>query len=79
MSIQGASLFEMFWSHYPARHGRPKLRDPMILGVRMSQWPTDELLWLPWHAVSHLTDEEKRRILARARREGLIPPRKQGA
>ena len=52
---------------------------PLILGVRMSQWPTDELLWLTWHAVSHLTDEEKRRILARARREGLIPPRKQGA
>jgi len=35
MSIQGASLFEMFWSHYPARHGRPKCgKAPCLLLFR---------------------------------------------
>ena len=35
MSIQGASLFEMFWSHYPARNGRPKVgKQPCLLLFR---------------------------------------------
>lgn len=25
MGVQAASLFEQFWSHYPARNGRPKV------------------------------------------------------
>lgn len=25
MALQAASLFEQFWSHFPARHGRPKV------------------------------------------------------
>ena len=40
--------------------------DPLILGVSMSKWPLDELLSLPWHVVAHLTEEEKKRILAKA-------------
>ena len=43
-----------------------KESDPFILGVRVSQWPLDELLSLPWHMVAHLTAEEKQRILDRA-------------
>ena len=35
MSIQGASLFEQFWSHYPARNGRPKVgKQPCLLLFR---------------------------------------------
>ena len=45
-----------------------------IMGVAVSQWPTDELLMLPWHMVAHLTDEEKRGILERAAREGIPRP-----
>ena len=41
--------------------------DPFILGVRVSQWPLDELLSLPWHMVAHLTEEEKKRILDKAK------------
>ena len=35
MSIQAASLFEQFWSHYPARNGRPKVgKQPCLLLFR---------------------------------------------
>lgn len=50
------------------------MSDPDIVGVQMSQWPVDELLHLPWHMVSHLTDEEKRSILMRAEQEGIARP-----
>lgn len=50
------------------------LSDPHIIGVPMSKWPVDELLYLPWSAVAHLTDDEKRRILERAEREGVPRP-----
>jgi hypothetical protein len=49
-----------------------------ILGVAISRWPVDELLYLPWHAVAHLTDDEKRGILARAKREGVERPNQWG-
>lgn len=48
--------------------------DPEIYGVPMSKWPTDELLYLPWSMVLHLTDEERQRILKRAKAEGLTRP-----
>jgi len=35
MSTQAASLFEQFWSHYPARNGRPKVgKQPCLLLFR---------------------------------------------
>jgi len=35
MSTQAASLFEQFWSHYPARNGRPKVgKQPTLLLFR---------------------------------------------
>ena len=35
MSTQGVSLFEQFWSHYPARNGRPKVgKQPTLLLFR---------------------------------------------
>jgi hypothetical protein len=46
--------------------------ETMIAGVPLSQWPTDELMALPWHMVTHLTDEEKRGILDRAGRAEAI-------
>ena len=46
--------------------------DPEIWGVPMSKWPVDELLSLPWHAVAHLTDDDKRRIVERAVVEELM-------
>ena len=46
--------------------------DPEVWGVPISQWPVDELMSLPWHAVAHLTDEEKQRIVDRAVAEELM-------
>ena len=35
MSAQALSLFEQFWSHYPARNGRPKVgKQPCLLLFR---------------------------------------------
>ena len=48
------------------------MKDPKILGVKMSQWPVDELLSLPWHAIAHLTPSNKRTIHERAVREGIL-------
>lgn len=49
------------------------MSDPAIWGVPISQWPVDELLSLPWHAVEHLTAEEKQSIIDRAVAEGIDP------
>ena len=51
-----------------------EMEETKIMGVPISSWPVDELLYLPWHMVSHLSDEEKRAILLRAEREGVPRP-----
>ena len=45
-----------------------------ILGLPISKWDTEELLYMPWHMVAHLTDDEKRSILKRAEKEGIPRP-----
>lgn len=46
------------------------MEETKILGVAISEWPADELLHLPWHAVSHLTEEERRMLVLRAGASG---------
>ena len=54
------------------------MRDTEILGVKMSEWPVDELLVLPWHAITHLTPSNKRTIRERGVREGFLKKVKGG-
>jgi hypothetical protein len=46
-----------------------------IAGVKLADWPIDELLYLPWHMTSHLTDTEKQWILNEAKRRGIPLPK----
>lgn len=36
----------------------------IVLGVDIDEWPIDEVLFIPWHAMTHVPDWKKTELLA---------------